>query len=90
MSKLPKKLKFEQAMQRLEEIVDAMESGEIGIEESIGKYEEAMKLAAHCRDVLDQAEQRIQQIQVDAGGRVQAKPFDAPAPASEDDGAPDA
>ena len=66
-------------MRRLDAIVDAMESGEIGIEESLEKYEEAMKLAARCREILDKAEQRIEKIQIDAGGRVQTTPFQAEA-----------
>ena len=47
MSKLPKNLKFEEAMKRLDAIVEAMESGKIGIEEAIERYEEAMALHAH-------------------------------------------
>ena len=82
MGKLPRKLKFEQAMEKLDAIVEAMESGEIGIEESIAKYEEAMQLAARCRGILEQAEQRIKKIQLDAAGELQAEPFDPP-PASE-------
>jgi len=88
MSKQPVKgLKFEVAMQRLDAIVEAMESGEIGIEESIAKYEEAMGLAAHCRKILDQAEQRIQKIQLDAAGKPQLSPFEPPpaAPGEEDE-----
>lgn len=79
MGKSGKKLKFEAAMERLDAIVEAMESGEIGIEESIAKYEEAMSLAAHCRRILDQAEQRIQKIQLDASGTPLATPFEPPA-----------
>jgi exodeoxyribonuclease VII small subunit len=78
MNKPGKRLKFEEAMQRLDAIVAAMESGEIGIEESIARYEEAMALAAHCRQILDQAEQRIQKIQLDAAGKPQAVPFEPP------------
>lgn len=77
MAKLPKSLKFEDAMSRLESIVESMESGEIGIEESVVKYEEAMELAAHCRKILDEAELRIQKIQLDAAGQPQATPLDA-------------
>lgn len=66
---------FEDAMQRLDAIVEAMETGEIGIEESITKYEEAMKLAAHCRKVLEDAELRIQKIQIESGG-VKSAPLD--------------
>jgi exodeoxyribonuclease VII small subunit len=78
MSKSAKRPKFEEAMQRLDAIVEALESGEIGIEESIAKYEEAMGLATQCRQILDEAEQRIQQIQVNAAGKVELTPFAAP------------
>lgn len=80
MSKPAKRLKFEEAMQRLDAIVQAMESGEIGVEESIAKYEEAMSLAAHCRQILDQAELRIQKIQLDAAGKPELTPFQVPEP----------
>jgi exodeoxyribonuclease VII small subunit len=86
MAKLPKNLKFEEAMQRLDAIVAAMESGEIGIEESLDRYEEAMQLAARCREILDQAEQRIQKIQLDASGKPHAEPFE---PAVEEPGSPE-
>ena len=85
MSKSPRKMKFEQAMDKLDAIVEAMESGEIGIEESISKYEEAMQLAAHCRGILEQAEQRIKKIQLDAAGEPHAEAFDAPVVASEEE-----
>ncbi len=78
MSKPAKKLKFEEAMQRLDAIVEAMESGQIGVEDSIDKYEEAMTLAAHCRQILDQAELRIKQIQLDAAGQPQVTLFQPP------------
>ena len=85
MSKTPKRLKFEQAMERLSRIVEAMESGEIGIEDSIARYEEAMELAAHCRGILDQAEQRIRKIQLDSDGRPVCMPFETPADAGDPD-----
>ena len=85
MSKTPKNLKFEQAMQRLDAIVEAMEAGEIGIEESISKYEEAMRLAAHCRRILDESEQRIKKIQLDAAGQPRTEPFEPPAGQSDDE-----
>jgi len=85
MSKTPKNLKFEQAMERLDAIVEAMESGQIGIEESISKYEEAMQLAAHCRRILDQAEQRIKKIQLDAAGEPKTEPFEPPPGPSEEE-----
>lgn len=78
MSKLPKNLKFEDAMKRLDVIVEAMESGKIGIEEAIERYEEAMTLHAHCQTILDQAELRIRKIQSDASGKTTATEFEPP------------
>ncbi|QOJ14309.1 MAG: exodeoxyribonuclease VII small subunit [Planctomycetia bacterium] len=75
------RMSFEDAMKRLEAIVEQMEAGEIGLEESITRYEEAMRLAAHCRQVLDDAELRLQQIQADGGG-VRTAPFEPPADAA--------
>ncbi len=79
MSKKP--VRFEEAMQRLEAIVEGMESGELGIEESVARYEEAMSLAAQCRKILDDAELRIRRIQIDAAGQARAEPFEPPAAA---------
>ena len=76
MAKSLQNLKFEDAMKRLDDIVEAMEAGEIGIEESVAQYEEAMNLAAHCRKVLDQAELRIRKIQLDSAGEPHAVPFE--------------
>jgi exodeoxyribonuclease VII small subunit len=51
---------FEQALDRLEEIVEQIESGEVPLEESIEKYEEGTKLVKQCRRILDTAEHKIQ------------------------------
>jgi exodeoxyribonuclease VII small subunit len=71
--KLPK---FEEALARLEDIVGAIEQGEIGLEESIVRYEEGMGLIAHCRKILGEAELKIQKLQADAEGDLKAKPFE--------------
>lgn len=70
-------------MSRLEAIVEAVERGEIGLEESIDKYEEAMSLVRQCRSILSEAEQRIARIQLDAQGV--AELVDAPELASDAD-----
>ena len=54
---------FEEALQQLETLAEQIERGEIGLEESIRKYEEGMKLLAQCRKILNQAEQRISKLQ---------------------------
>ncbi len=57
-----RKLKFEEALGRLEKLTEEIERGEVGLEESIEKYAEGMKLVAHCRKVLGKAELRIQKL----------------------------
>lgn len=56
-------LKFEEALKRLEQIVDSIEQGKIGLEDSIKSYEEGMSLVRRCRAVLQEAEQKIQYLQ---------------------------
>lgn len=58
-----KKLKFEDAMSRLEGIVESIEQGKVGLEESIKQFEEGMGLIRQCRTVLNDAELRIQKLQ---------------------------
>ncbi len=58
-------LSYEQAVERLEEIVERIESGEIGLEASILAYEQGVALLGRCRAVLDDVEQRIEQLSVE-------------------------
>ena len=58
-------LSFEQAMAQLETIVTEVEQGEIPLAQSIEKYAQGMKLIKHCRNVLEQAEKRIETISKD-------------------------
>ncbi len=53
---------FEQSVAQLEQIVAAIESGQIGLEESLAKYEQGMALVKRCRGILDCAEKRIEQL----------------------------
>ena len=57
------KLSFDQSIARLEKIVQAIEQGKVGLEDSIKQFEDGMALIAHCRSVLGQAELKIQQLQ---------------------------
>jgi len=54
------KLSFEQALARLEQLVTAIEQGEVTLEESIDKYAEGVELVKKCRAILDRAEKKIQ------------------------------
>jgi exodeoxyribonuclease VII small subunit len=53
---------FEESVAQLEQIVAAIESGQIGLEESLAKYEQGMALVKRCRAILDSAEKRIEQL----------------------------
>jgi exodeoxyribonuclease VII small subunit len=53
---------FEESVAQLEQIVTAIESGQIGLEESLAKYEHGMQLVQRCRAILDKAEKRIEQL----------------------------
>lgn len=69
MSESPKKIKFEAALKKLEKLTEEIERGEIGLEESIAKYEEGMALVGQCREILTRAEQRITELSpTDDGG----------------------
>ena len=63
------KLTFEQALEKLEEIVSQIEQGKVPLEQSIEKYAEGIQLVKQCRTILDSAEKKIQLLaQSEAGG----------------------
>ena len=49
-------------MMRLEEIVRRLEEEKVPLEESIGLYEEGMKIGKRCRKILDDADKRIKDL----------------------------
>lgn len=53
---------FEQALEEAEAIVKRIESGEVGLEESIRQFERAMGLLRRCREILRRAEQRVEEL----------------------------
>ncbi len=70
-------LKFEVALSRLEKIVEAMESGEVGLEESLKRYEEGVGLARTCHQKLNEIQKRIDILKKDSEGQWKRVPFDA-------------
>ena len=67
---------FEEAVQKLEAIVDAMESGELPLESLMAKFEEGTKLAKVCQTKLSQAEVKVQQLEKNAAGELTLKPIE--------------
>ena len=54
-----KSVTFEESMTRLDEIVKALEAGDVPLEESMKLFEEGTKLAAKCSALLDTAELKV-------------------------------
>ena len=73
---------FEQAMSRLEEIVEKMESGDLALEDLIVRYEEGMQLVKICQDRLASAEERIEMITRNSAGKPVVKEFEPAASAA--------
>jgi exodeoxyribonuclease VII small subunit len=63
------KLPFEQALAELEEIVKALERGDVPLEKSISLYERGDALKKHCDKLLKAAEARVEKITTDASGK---------------------
>ena len=68
---------FENALERLESIVEKMESDKLPLEELLVSYEEGIKLVKLCSEKLKAAEKRIEIITRDAGGKAKLAEFDA-------------
>lgn len=70
-------LSFEAALQRLERIVEAMESGDLPLEKLLAEYEQGMKLASVCARKLAEAELKVQQLEKTSEGQFRLKPLAA-------------
>ena len=60
---------FEENMQRLEQIVRAMERGDVPLEESLKLFHEGTALVESCGKLLDEAELQVKKIATDADGK---------------------
>lgn len=68
-------LPFEEALQKLESIVESMESGDLPLETLLTRYEEGTRLAESCQSQLAHAEVKIKQLEETAGGDFLLKPL---------------
>ena len=67
---------FEEALKKLEAIVEAMESEDLPLETLLARYEEGTRLAQICQAKLAEAELRIQQLEKNAAGELKLKPLE--------------
>jgi exodeoxyribonuclease VII small subunit len=66
---------FEEALKKLESLVEAMESGDLPLETLLAKYEEGVKLVKICQEKLAEAELKIQQLEKNVAGEMKLKPI---------------
>ena len=68
-------LPFEDALKKLEGIVEAMESEDLPLEALLARYEEGTRLVKICQEKLAEAELKIQQLEKNAAGDLKLKPL---------------
>ncbi|MFO7459445.1 MAG: exodeoxyribonuclease VII small subunit [Desulfatiglandales bacterium] len=68
--------KFEEAMERLENIVESLEKGDLSLEDSLRIFEEGMNLVSFCSGKLDEAEQKVTMLIKEQGGKYSREPFE--------------
>jgi exodeoxyribonuclease VII small subunit len=74
---------FESALERLEGLVEQLESGELPLEDALTAFEQGVALSRRCAKELDAAERRIE-VLVEQGAGLAAEPFDEPLEVDED------
>lgn len=71
---------FEEALAELEQIVADIETGKIGLEESLIRYERGTFLIQHCRSVLNSAEKQVELLSKSDDGEIKSAPMPSGAP----------
>jgi exodeoxyribonuclease VII small subunit len=71
---------FEEALKELEQILAEIEGGQIGLEQSLLKYERGNFLIQHCRGVLGAAEKQIEILSKGDAGELVAEPMEQALP----------
>ncbi len=69
-------LPFDEAMQKLEATVEAMESGDLPLETLLARFEEGTKLAQTCQAKLAEAEVKIQRLEKNVAGETTLTPLE--------------
>ena len=69
-------MKFEEALKKLEKIVDELEDGNIPLDEALEKYEEGIRLSKMCAKKLEVAKKKVEILLKSEDGSAELKPFD--------------
>ncbi|MBE7048615.1 MAG: exodeoxyribonuclease VII small subunit [Ruminococcaceae bacterium] len=73
---MAEKKSFEKNMAELEQIVAALEAGQIELDESLMLFEKGIKLSKTCQRLLDQAEQKVVRLTQTENGEITEEPFE--------------
>ena len=68
---------FQEALKKLERIVDEMESGDLPLEAMLARFEEGTRLVKICQTKLEEAELKIQKLEKNAAGDITLKPAES-------------
>ncbi|MBR6727312.1 MAG: exodeoxyribonuclease VII small subunit [Clostridia bacterium] len=71
-----KEFSFENALEELQKIVNALEAGNVGLDQSLGLYERGVELVRLCNKRLDEAQQRVDAVRTAEDGSVTVEPFE--------------
>ena len=69
-------MKFEEALKRLEKIVEDLENGELSLDDALTKYEEGIRLSKLCSKRLEDAKKKVEILLKSEDGSIKLKPFD--------------
>ena len=69
-------LSFEEAFEQLQTTITTLQDGKLPLEQALKQYQEGMKLAHYCSELLQQAELTLQQLNVDVAGSLTVQPLD--------------
>lgn len=69
-------IKFEEAMRKLEKIVEELEKGDISLDDALKKYQEGIELSKVCAQRLDNAKKKIDILVRNKKGEFELKPLD--------------
>lgn len=73
-------IKFEDALKRLEKIVEELEKGDLSLDEALKKYQEGIELSRQCSSRLDNAKKKIDLLTKNKKGEFELKPLNGQPP----------
>ena len=72
------KKKFEEALEKLEKIVQRLEDANLPLDEALSLFEEGIKLSRFCSQKLDEAEKKVEILLKNDSGNLYQEPFEEP------------